>query len=204
MTLWMLLAGMLLLLGCGGPSAATGPVRILCPDEVTAAEAIEAGREVLTRVHFVIEKLDVEQGIIRTRPLRAAQFFELWRSDNASLYRLKEANLHSVRRSVEIRVRAEVGDRRLEAGDSDNLPPAASGSLCLECDVSVQRLSLSGPPAAGLSETEAIHAQSAALPPRVELSPGQRRAMTWIDLGEDRELAGRILERIERRLGRPN
>ena len=77
-----------------------------------------AAERVLTRMHFAIEKLDAEQGVVKTRPLRGAQFFEFWRSDNVSSYDCEEANLQSVRRTVELRVKKEAVDRRPEAGDA--------------------------------------------------------------------------------------
>ena len=111
--LWLLLTGAWLGTGCASrpprsvdePNAPCPPVQMLCEDGVTTAEVIQAAEHVLTRMHFAIEKLDAEQGIVKTRPLRGAQFFELWRSDNASSYDCEEANLQSVRRTVELRVR---------------------------------------------------------------------------------------------------
>ena len=39
-------------------------------------QAMQAAEEVLSEMYFTIEKFDAEQGIIRTRPLAGAQFFE--------------------------------------------------------------------------------------------------------------------------------
>jgi hypothetical protein len=36
---------------------------------------------------------------------------------------------------------------------------------------------------------------------RIEVTPQQRRAMAWIDLGKDPDLAAKILTRIDQRLG---
>jgi hypothetical protein len=191
--LWLLLAGAWLGTGCasptpsgtGEPNAPCPPVQMLCEDGVTTAEVTQAAECVLTRMHFAIEKLDAEQGIVKTRPLRGAQFFEFWRSDNASSYACKEAGLQSIRRTVELRVKTKDG--------------GVSG-LCVECAVSVQRLSLPGNEIAGTSEAYRIHSPSTATLQRIEVSPQQRQAMTWIDLGTDRDLAARILDRIEKRL----
>jgi hypothetical protein len=162
---------------------------MLCQDGVTTADVIRATEDVLTRMHFAIEKLDIEQGIVRTRPLRGAQFFEFWRSDNASSYSSQEANLQSIRRSVELRVKPEDG---------------GTSGLCIECDVSVQRLSLPENEIASTSEAYGIHSRSTPTLQRVEVTPQQRRAMTWIDLGKDRDLAARILERVEQKLRQLN
>jgi hypothetical protein len=187
--LCVLIVAALSLPGCGGPNAAPAPAQRACRDDVTRAEVVQAAGNVLTQMHFAIEKLDAEQGLVRTRPLRGAQFFEFWRSDNASLYDWQEANLQSVRRSVELRVRPEDG----------NTP-----RLCVECTVSVQRLSLPPNEVAGTSEAYRIHSASMPTLQRIEVSPQQRRAMTWIDLGQDPDLAARILTRVERRLERAN
>jgi hypothetical protein len=195
--LWLLLAGAWLGTGCASrtavslaePNAPTAPVQMLGQEGATTAEVIQAAEYVLTRMHFAIEKLDAEQGIVKTRPLRGAQFFEFWRSDNASSYGCQEAGLQSVRRAVELRVKTENG--------------GVSG-LRVECAVSVQRLSLPENEVAGTSEAYRIHSRSTTTLQRIEVSPEQRRAMTWIDLGKDPDLAEKILERVEQRLRRSN
>jgi hypothetical protein len=195
--------------GCAsGPAASVaepnGPaeaVRIVCPDGVTKAEAIRAAEFVLIRMHFPIEKLDVERGFVRTRALRGAQFLELWRSDNASAHAFAEANLQSIRRSVELQVTSEAVDRPPAAGDACGLPPAAS-RLCLECQVAVQRLSLPGNEVSGVSAAYGIYAQNTPTVQRLPVDRQQRQGMAWIDLGPDRALAARILERIQQRLQR--
>ncbi len=173
--------------GCGGLNTAATPTQMICAEGVTRAEVVQAAGDVLTQMHFAIEKLDAEQGIVRTRPLRGAQFFELWRSDNASTSSWEEANLQSVRRSVELRVRPEDG----------NTP-----RLCVECEVLVQRLSLPPNEVTGTSEAYRIHSASVPTLQRIEVTPQQRRAMAWIDLGQDPDLAARILTRVEQRLPR--
>jgi hypothetical protein len=185
--LYVLIAAALSLPGCGGPNAAPTPTQMIRADGATRADVVQAAGDVLTRMHFAIEKLDVEQGLVRTRPLRGAQFFELWRSDNASAYNWEEANLQSVRRSVELRVKSEDGN---------------TARLCIECAVSVQRLSLPANEIAGTSEAYRIHSSSMPTLQRVEVSPQQRRAMAWIDVGKDPDLAARILARVEQRLQR--
>jgi len=185
--LCVLIIAALSLPGCGGPNAAPMPAQMICGDGVTRAEVVQAAGDVLIRMHFAIEKLDAEQGLVRTRPLRGAQFFEFWRSDNAGTYNWEEANLQSARRSVELRVKPEAG--------------GASG-LCVECDVSVQRLSLPPNEVTGTSEAYRIHSASVPTLQRIELSPQQQRAMAWIDLGKDPDIAARILARVEQRLQR--
>jgi hypothetical protein len=191
--LWILIAAGLSLPGCGGPSTAATPTQMICADGVTRAEVVQAAGDVLTRMHFALEKLDVEQGIVRTRPLRGGQFFELWRSDNTGAYNWAEANLQSVRRVAELRIRPEGREQKTQDGSAHG--------LCVECEVSVQRLSLPPNEIAGTSEAYRIHSSSMPMLQRVEVTPQQRRAMAWIDLGPDPDLAARILTRVEQRLG---
>ena len=192
-----------------------------------AAEVVDAAGDVLTRMHFVIEKLDAEQGLVRTRPLRGAQFFEMWRSDNASTFAWEESNLQSIRRAVELRVGPEdrgqrTDDRRQKTEDrgqttapssvpgrpsSDLRPPSSvppgSSRLCVACTVSVQRLSRQDE-TAGSSGAYRVYSNAAANLQWLEAGPQQRRAMAWIDVGQDRDLAARILARVDQRLQRVN
>jgi len=200
MVLCALTAGAWSLSGCASqtaispaePNTAPTPVRIVCPNDVTAAEAIDTAGDVLTRMHFALEKIDAEQGIVRTRPLRGGQFFELWRSDNASTFDCAEANVQMIRRIVELRVTRE------GAGQAGPDPGAAR--LGLACAVAVQRLSLPEDPISGTSRAYRIRVGRSSALRRIQVSPQQRQTMTWIDLGEDRHLAARILARIEQRL----
>jgi hypothetical protein len=191
----MVIAVGLALFGCAEPNktAATAPVQMICQAGMTRADVVQAAGDVLTEMHFAIEKLDAEQGIVRTRPLRGGQFFELWRSDNAGAYNWEEANLQSLRRAVELRVRPEDRAQKTEDGNTPR--------LCLECAVSVQRLSLPPNEVAGTSEAYRIHSASVPTLQRIEVTPQQRRAMAWIDLGKDPDLAAKILTRIDQRLG---
>jgi hypothetical protein len=210
MTVYVLLAGVLFGAGCVSRSAAPAPVpvRIVCEEGVTTAEVMQAAEKVLMEMQFSIEKLDVEQGIIRTRPLRGAQFFEFWRSDNANAFACAEANLQTIRRSVQLRVRTKDGGPRTEDGGQkteDGGRRTESGEdagLCIECDVSVQRLSLPANEVAGVSQAYRMHSRSSRTLQRLEVTAQQQQAMAWIDLGPDPDLAARILDRVEQRLGR--
>jgi len=184
---WVALAGMVLSLGCASRTAVQRPPRVLCPEGVTSAQVVAAAHDVLAGMHFAIEKLDPEQGIVRTWPLRAGQFFEVWRSDNVGAYNTVEANVQSIRRTVELRVGAEAAD---------------SPDLWMECSVQVQRLALPENEIAGLSHAYQIHTQSTAALQRLDVTPAQREGMAWIDLGPDPQLAAEVVRRVVRRLRR--
>ena len=174
-----LLAGCVALALCAG--CATTPARQdqrveveqVCVTNIDKPQAMHVAEDVLTAMHFAIEKADLDSGLIRTRPLSGAQFFEFWRSDNVGPFNAALANLHSIRRTAEVRVQPQ-GDR-----------------MFIRCDVQIQKLSLpehgpAGSPGAPLR--------------RLSFGPEQTKSMTWIDLGKDPELAGEILRRISSRL----
>ncbi|MEA3226418.1 MAG: hypothetical protein U9Q07_10755, partial [Planctomycetota bacterium] len=120
---YALAACALVLAGCAGQQQGTitGPISV--PD-VGKAATMEAAEDVLAEMHFAIDKTDVHSGLIRTRPLPGAQFFEFWRSDNVGGRNSLQANLHTIRRTVEL----DISQR--------------GGQLQIDCDVQVQRLSL--------------------------------------------------------------
>ncbi len=171
-------------LGCGGQGRAYQPGEPLRLDGVSRAETMRAAEDTLDRMHFVIEKFDVEQGVIRTEPLRGAQVFEFWRGDNVGLRNAAEANLHTIRRAVELRVLEE------------------QGNVSIDCSVQVQRLSLPENEAASISQAYQMHSASTPGVQRLQLSPEQRKGMAWIDLEPDDRLAAKILEAIAQRVRR--
>jgi len=170
--------------GCAGPGQASRPVEPLRLDDVSREDILQAAETTLGEMHFVIEKLDLEQGIVRTQPLRGAQAFEFWRSDNVGLHSAAEANLHTIRRWVELRIREEQGRRYVD------------------CNVPVQRLSLPENEVASISQAYRMHSASTATVQRLQLTPQQRQGMAWIDVGQDRALSERVLKNIAKRLQR--
>jgi hypothetical protein len=193
--LYTLIMALLSLAGCASqpavslaePNAPAAPAQTVYEAEATTAEVIDAADHVLTRMGFAMEKLDAEQGILRTRPLRGAQFFEIWRGDNASVYDWEEANLQSIRRTVELWARPQNSD---------------TAGLCIGCTVTVQRLSLWRNEVAGSSEAYRIRTSNTAALQQIRLTPQERRGMTWIDLGRDQDLEARVLARVKQRLQR--
>lgn len=140
---------------------------------IDKSQAVHVAQDVLAEMYFTIEKADLDSGLIRTGPLSGAQFFEFWRSDNSGLFNAALANLHSIRRTAEVQVQPQ-GDRVL-----------------IRCDVRIQKLSL--------PEHGPIGSPGAPLR-RLSLGPEQGKSVTWIDLGNDPELAGEILRRVSSRL----
>jgi hypothetical protein len=134
---------------------------------------MKVAEDVLSEMHFTIEKADVESGLIRTRSLSGAQFFEFWRSDNVGPYYAALANLHSIRRIAEVRIQQQ-GDK-----------------VFIRCDVQIQRLSVPEHKAAG---------SPGAPVRRLAPTPEQEKGITWIDLGKDTMLSTEILNRIQKHI----
>jgi hypothetical protein len=169
------------LVGCAQPQreAATGKV---CVPDIGKAEMMAMAEEVLGQMHFTIEKADVESGLMRTRPLSGAQFFEFWRSDNIGPDNSLAANLHTMRRTVELNVSRQ------------------GEELCIACNVQVQRLSLPEREISSSARAYEMFSRSSPSLQRLTLDPQQKKSMAWIDLGNDAQLAQEILRRIETRL----
>lgn len=152
--------------------------------EIGTADAMEVAEDVLARMHFAIDKADVPSGYIRTRPLAGAQFFEFWRSDNVGSENSLLANLHTIRRTVELNISQQ--DGRLQIG----------------CDVRVQRLSLPERELSSNARAYGMYTRSSPTLQKLSFDPKQVKGIAWINLGTDTELAAEILKRIERQIAR--
>ena len=158
---------------------ATGQIRV--PD-IGKAEAMEIAEDILAGLHFTIAKADIQAGLIRTRPLPGAQFFEFWRGDNVGADNALQANLHTIRRTV-----------ALDISQQDE-------ELCIGCDVRVQRLSLPEREVSSSARAYDMFSRSGPSLQRLRFNPEQQGAVAWIDLGQDVPLATEILRRIEERI----
>ncbi len=167
----------LMLTGCARPLHQETTEQICLPD-TQKPKAMQAAEDILSRMHFTIDKSDAEQGIIRTKPLPAAQSFEFWRNDNVGSFNSTEANLHSIRRTAELSISRQ------------------AGQLCISCDVKVQRLSLPERDITGSGRAYEMFTRSKQSIQVLELHPEQEKDVAWIDLGSDKQLATEILKRF--------
>jgi hypothetical protein len=152
----------------------------LCPQTADKAKAMSACEQVLTGMHFRLEKFDVDAGYIRTAPLSGAQSFEFWRSDNVGSFNQTEAGLQSLRRTVEMNIAEQ------------------SGRLCLNCSATTQRLSLPQNQIAADQQSVMVQEQKDAK--KLKMNHDKKTAPTWTDLGRDNQLETEILKRIEKQL----
>lgn len=140
---------------------------------------MQDAQEVLLSMHFEIEKYDTDAGYIRTRPLSGAQFFEIWRQDNATAASAAQANLHSLRRIVELECTQE------------------QKTTCLQCRVRVLRLSIPEQPIAGSRQMAGIYTESSSHYQTLEIGGDKDAQIEWIEVGSDRDLEQKILEKIQ-------
>lgn len=150
----------------------------ICVANLEKPKAMQIAEKVLGKMHFCIDKSDIKQGLIRTRPLQGAQFFEFWRKDNVGGFNFAEANLHTIRRTVELDVVKQ------------------GGKLCIGCNVKTQRLSLSERKVSS-AHAYSMFSESSPSLQKLKLDSEQK---AWIDLGQDRKLATVILKQIEKRI----
>ncbi len=154
-------------------------VERICVTDTGKLEAMQAAEEVLGKMLFTIAKTDTESGFIKTRPLSGAQFFEFWRKDNVGAFNFSEANLHSIRRIVELDISQQ------------------GGQLCISCNVNIERLHLPEHEVSSTSRAYEMFSASSSLKQRLALNPEQKSGMAWVDLGKDARLETRILKRLK-------
>ena len=150
--------------------------------EISKAETMELAEDVLAKLHFTIDKADIRSGLIKTRPLSGAQFFEFWRGDNVGEANNLLANLHTTRRTVELDI-TEQGEK-----------------IRIGCNVRVQRLSLPEREITSSARAYDMFSRSSPFLQKFTLNPEQEKAMDWIDLDKDIPLANEILRRIQERI----
>jgi hypothetical protein len=167
--------------GCGQKQQLE-PVRQICLAGVHKQETMQAAQECLSKMHFEIDKADSEQGYIRTRPLSGAQWFEFWRSDNVGAFNNAEANIQDIRRTVEL-----------------NFGPMED-KLCINCVVTVQRLSLPERKIASSAQAYSMFTKSSGGVQQLKLSDAQKKVAAWLDFGQDESLGTEILKRLENQI----
>ena len=184
-SVFLALLGAMALAGCAEQQRRIETAQSVTVPGVTTAEAVDAAEVVLRQMRFNIEKADAGAGVVTTAPLTAGQFFEFWRSDNVDAGSALEANLHTLRRSVQMRF------------------SEADGRVRIHCAIRVQRLSLPESDVASVSQAYRIYSRSTPTMQRIDVNPSQKEAMSWIELGDDPKLAAEILRKIARTIEQP-
>jgi hypothetical protein len=174
-------AAALFLAGCAKPNR-NETVKPICTSGIDKQQAMQIAEDCLGKLHFSIAKSDANIGVIKTRPLTGAQFFELWRKDNVGAFNFDEANLHTIRRIAELNITQQ--DSR----------------LCISCNVNTQRLRLPEQEPRARSRPYEMFSESSSSKQRLKLNPKQKEGMAWVNLGNDPKLAAVILKQIENKI----
>ena len=187
--LYALMMCALILAGCAQQTSAPPSMKLLGSvlhieqhQGIDTSDLMKVAEDVLAGMYFAIDKADANVGVIRTRPLPAAQFFEFWRSDNVGADNTLAANIHTIRRTVTLNISQQ--DKELQIG----------------CEVQAHRLSMLERQVSSSARIYGIFSQSSPLLQRLILNPEQKKDMAWIDLGRDSRLEAEILKRIEAKI----
>ena len=174
-----LMTGCILFSGCGSEQQAVSDDPV-CLSNTLTPQAMEAAQAVLLKMHFEIEKYDTDARYIRTRPLSGAQFFEIWKRDNASASSAAQANLYSLRRIVEL----------------DFTPQ--NTMTCVQCRAQVLRLSIPERPIEGATRMGGAYTESSSRYQTLEVDRHKQAQIEWIDAGADHDLQRKIINLIQK------
>jgi len=169
--------------GCATRQQAVHKQRI-CRAGFEKGPAMKIAEDVLGSMYFKIEKADIKQGYIRTKPLAGGQFFEVWRADSLTARDSIEANLHSIQKIVELNFTEQ------------------PGRVCIDCATSVRRLSLTEHEVNSTAKAYMMFSESSSALQKLKVSDKQKRQIAWLDLGPDVRLQTEILNRIEKQLAK--
>ena len=172
-------AGIFVISGCQEQSQAKAPQASepLCLGLYDKVALMHAAKDTLEAKKFTIEKFDIENGYIVTRPMRGSQFFEIWRGDNVGAENAGMSNLHSLQRIVEV---------ELLSGDSD---------WCVSCYAHLQRLSMNNEKEGTMADSYARYTSSSTS--IMKLTPDINADIDWIEMGRDTALENDILQKIK-------
>jgi hypothetical protein len=138
----------------------------------TIPEAMERSRERLSSMGFRLDKFDTDQGYLRTKPLGAGQFWQLWRGDNVGAANAAMANVNSIARVVEM---------EFEQGDQ---------GVAARCRVQVKKLSYVGRDITGVADMNEAFTDTSGGIQTLSLEHSRPQ---WLDLGRDVRLEEKLL-----------
>jgi len=104
LTLWIMLLAALAA-GCVKHTHPVGPGLQLTDAERNFQALWQAGRGVLGKHNFTLDRQDHRAGVITTLPLTGKHFFEFWRTDAATNFDLAEGTIQTIYRVVRITIR---------------------------------------------------------------------------------------------------
>ncbi|RMF71484.1 MAG: hypothetical protein D6744_17890 [Planctomycetota bacterium] len=170
--------------GCAAPPRATGPTRAVV--RVSDRDAFIDGIMTVLREHdFPPDELDRRGGLLVTAPSTSGQWFEIWRRDVHGAYQLLESSIHTMRRTVTVRLH----------------PVPSEAESAYELDVSVRKERLSAPERQITTASGALAIYSERVPTMAGLRGPAAGRVRWIDLGRDVLLERYLLDRFSEAAG---
>ncbi len=149
--------------------------KIMLLNDIAVDRAMNNSQKVLSDMGFKLEKFDIANGYLRSKPLGGSQFWELWRGNNIGSYNEAMANVNSIVRVVEMNFKI------------------LDGRLYADCSAEVSKLSFTGEPVSGASDMREAFTEASGRLQELSLAEGY---VQWVSLGRDIRLEERVLEAI--------
>jgi hypothetical protein len=180
--IWTLFTLVCLFAGCAQkPQIDPEPICLANRDLASVMKQTEL---VLLKLNFIVDKADVNTGLMRTKPLPGGQFFEFWRKDNRDGYSSALSNIHSIRRTAVL-----------------NFMPR-NDLLCIDCNVTIERLSLPEKEINSSARVFSIFSSSSESRQTLQLENEQRILMDWVYFDRDGNLEALILQKINQKISK--
>lgn len=181
--IWALLS-LLWLGGCAGPQPPQWRNEAIAVDQASFDQVWDACVDSLKDKGMVIDRQDRRFGIITTKPMVGKQFFEFWRNDAANSDDPMLSSMHTIRRTVNVRVTSQ-GPTRYQVA----------------VEAQAQRASLPGGEVDSVVEAfELLDRQGVSPYPRRRDYTKPKPKPEWVDLGREPALEQNILADISERL----
>ncbi len=152
--------------GCSRPRFDGKPIEV----SASSDRAYDACRYELERRGFKIDYENRRGGVIRTLPLVSSQWFEPWCQDVVTMRDVLESSLHTMRRTVELKVVCP-----------------DDGICTIACNAPLERLSAPSVFEAGAVRARDLFVDSSGRMPTLSASQ-KRDAREWVLLGRDSAL----------------
>jgi hypothetical protein len=164
------------------------------------ADTFTAGKEVLRRLRFELDRVDARAGVITSRPKDTAGFATPWDAEQTTVRQLAEDFWDNQQRRVRItfeprRAAGDTGAGGGGAAAADTDVREATGPIVARVEVVIDRINRPGRRIDTTAIRYSTHTQDVALTQR-GMYP--QYAVPW---KQDELLAGRLAEKIRRRVG---
>jgi hypothetical protein len=166
--------------GCQAPPRPQGPTTAVW--HVRDVETfLDDSLSVLRECDLPPARVERANGHIVTHPTVSAQWFEWWRSDARGGYQLLESSLHTIRRTVDVRIE----------------PAGAGGaSSAYRVSIEVEKERLSAPQRQITTASGALSIYNERIPTDEGLRQAKSAAERWVPLGRDVLLEEHLLARL--------